>query len=77
MFLVVNFDLAKDHVSEVLARGGDRGPAWTGFDAEKDFPGQGFETFQLEDTLIDQVHLRVPASVSEANQPHHGLCYPY
>lgn len=40
MFLVVNFDLAKDHVSEVLARGGDRGPAWTGFDAEKDFPAR-------------------------------------
>ena len=40
MFLVVKFDLAKDHVSEVLARGGDRGPAWTGFDAEKDFPAR-------------------------------------
>ena len=40
MFLVVNFELAKDHVSEVLARGGDRGPAWTGFDAEKDFPAR-------------------------------------
>ena len=40
MFLVVNFDLAKDHVSEVLARGGDRGPAWTGFDAERDFPAR-------------------------------------